>query len=343
MASITLDAQYLASTLYGFLQKELEDYQDYSLPFLEEQEKIHGKGKPSIEGGQKVVLPYEDVDHSATTVFSNGYEPINLTVNAIGKSGEEDWLDCVRPIVISNHEKRINRGAEHKVIDLAEARTRNTLRGLRRQLHKRIFGMASSGLTDLVTLNGFDESTGVFESAAFGSQTNVVHGITKAAAIAFFQNQRAAGAGSFSANGLTGLDHIGIQGRSISDTGNKLRWYFSTSAIAHLKRAVRTNEQYIDTEKLDTGKLSLLYDGRPVRINRDMPNAGGTTTASPWSAVLVDHEAIKLYSQAGEYFRMGEMKELSGYDVMAAGLHFMGQLMAPKISTSGVLYNAEIW
>lgn len=346
MGTLTLDDQYLSSTLQVFLKKEHISLIDYELPFLAEQEAIHGKGKPSKEGGPKVLIPFESEEHSDTTQLSNGYEPINLSVRAIGKNGEEDWMDCIRPVVISNHEMRLNRGSESKVIDLLELRTRNTLAGLRRQLHKRIWGVANSGLTDLNTLNGFDFATAFLESAAFGSQSSVVHNISKATYnTTFWQNQRADGAGSFSANGLIGLDHIGIQARSIRDRGSKNQvWYASTSAIGHLKRAHRSNEQYVGDKEDGMGALILTYDGKRIRINRDMPaNSGLTTATDPWSMALIDHDAIYFLSQAGEYFRAGDMKELSGFDCKAAPLHLMGQLVTEWLASSGVLFDAETW
>jgi hypothetical protein len=343
--SFLFNDEYFTTTLYA-ATKKIVDQLDYSLPLLAEEERIHGKGKPSIEGGNRLTIGLNFSEHSETTELVTGYEPINYNITEIGTPGIDDWADAIRPVLISGHDKRINRGSEHKLLDIVEERGKATMSAFRRQLHKRKWGLQNTGLSDINTLNGFDFTDGFLEAAAIGSQSNVVHGISKAT-YAFsvgWQNSVFDGAGSFNLNGLTGLDFmmIDIMTKREIETG-KACWYASTSAFANLKRAVRSQEQYVDARMLDTGMLSLTYNGYKVLPNRDMPNAGATTTADPWSFAFIDHESIKNTVNGSDYFRTGEFVSQSGYDVSAAPIHLMMQYMTDYLGTSAVLFDADAW
>lgn len=344
--SFTFNAEQFTTTAY-VAAKEITDQLDYQLPLLARSEEVHGKGTPKEEGGTRVFIGLNFSEHSETTELTSGYEPINLDITEVGTPGVDDWADSIRPVVISGHEQRINRGSQHKVLDIVSERTKAMMAAYRRQFHKRSWGLASSGLTDVNTLNGDDFSDGFLESIPPPGQTNSVHGVSKATYnfSVGWQNQAVDVANSFSANGLLALDELMVEIGTLKTVPTaKGCWYASRPGFRNLKRAVRSNERYIDQSTLDTGRLTLQYNGYMVEVNRDMPQ-GATSGLNDgeWSFVFLDHEMIYWLTNGPDYFRMGTFEVQSGYDVTAANCHLMGQWIAKYLGSSGVIINADGW
>lgn len=338
--TLTVSDQLLSTTLFSHM-KTMKSQINKPVPFLEDLEKL---GMEEEEGGERMIIPMAFNRHSRTTQLSTGYEPINLTVKPIGNPGYDGWCDVIRPIVIAGKDNRVNRG-KAKIISIMETRSQDAYDGLRMEMQQQLIQGGQAGWSDCNNLNGTDNTTGFLESAAYGSQTNVVHNLSKATYnfSVGWQNQWTDLANSFSTNGLQGMYDMMTRVFALSK-GAKLRWYASIKATNNLKRALNSNERYLSESELDGGKRVMTFGGAPVStLFSDMPNAGTNTTATPWSFMLVDFDELKFVKQKGFYFEAGEFETQSGYDVQASFIHTMGQLRVTYLANFGLATKGEVW
>jgi hypothetical protein len=113
----------------------------------------------------------------------------------------------------------------------------------------------------------------------------------------------------------------------------------SRSGFKNLKRALSASERYIDTAKLDGGRVSQTWDGVPIDVEYFMPNAGtisGTSDQEASFYMLNMNDIHTLWDPKG-YFDLSDFETVSGeYDVRAAKLRCRGQLMAKHLGSSGL-------
>lgn len=344
----TFPSKEAFSTTAYVAAKEITDQIDYELPLLACMEEAHGKGSPKEDGGTQIYISLGFSEHSVPTELSTGYEPINLDIEEVGEPGVTRWADSLQPVVISGHEKRINRGAKHKILDIVDERTKAAMSAYRRRFHKRSWGTPSVGLTDVNTVNGDNYADGFLESVAPPGQTNVVMGVSKAdySFSVGWQNQAVDAGDSFSQNGLQALDEIGIEIMTLKTVSQKFgKWFASRAGFRNLKRDTRTFERYINKDKLDAGRLALYYNGYEVLANRDAPVGGGTigSDSKEWTFTFLDLESLYFLTNGPDYFRMGTFETQSGYDVTAANIHLMGQWCAKYLGSSGIVFNGDTW
>ena len=57
----------------------------------------------------------------------------------------------------------------------------------------------------------------------------------------------------------------------------------SRAGFKNLKRALSAQERYVDTDKIDGGRMVQTWDGVQIDAEYYMPTAGTTTTADPSS------------------------------------------------------------
>lgn len=342
--SVTVSDELLSSTLLSILDNK-KNQDEYRLGFLEAHREAHGDGGQKYSFGPKIIIPFDSGEHSRTTVLSSGYEPVAMNVDPIGDVGQDSPIDCIRPIVISGHEKRQNQSDRGKIIDILARRTKQMMFGFKREFHRRILGNSlTTPLTDLNTLNGIDESDGVFQNAAVGSQTNTIHGISRGGSyqsVPGMQHQYSTMSGSFSSNGLPGIANMLAAIEGIGGGGN-VQIVASVQFAENIRRSLSAREQYVNGEKSGGEKPVLMYRGYKLRPTRDM-NSSTTTGAHAISAYVLDFDHIHLLVQ--EWFRPGAFVSQfpGGYDTSAAPVHLMAQLVAKSFGTSGIIINGDAW
>lgn len=346
--SLTFSSEDLQSTMY-LIGQEVRDQADYALPFLVNQEETWGKGKPEDEGGLFFIEPMEFDEHSQTTQLTTGYELVDMTVRSLGVPARDDWMHCVRPIVISEIEKRKNRGSA-RIVDIAKQRAENVMRGFKRELHRRIWGVGTTRMTDLNTANGLDFADGFFENAAVASQSNTWHNVSRAtyATSIGWQHQYYDVANSASANLATAMDDIGARLLSIrgsKDKGQKRKpvYYCSIAAFKNLRRLNRSREMLASKDQLDLGRLVMQWDGVPVEVNHDMPTSGSTTTTYPLSIARIDHGSMKLRFQKDYYFSQSARPSPTDQLVDVQLVQLSGQLECMNHADQALIVRAETW
>ena len=331
----------LLSTTMHIVMKEWRDGAHTSTAFLEAQAREHGEGKPTQAGGTRIVIPLGFGEHSKTTRMQTGYERIDLSVEDVFVPAVYDWAHVVRPIAISSEEEMVNQG-DAAILSILESRVKMTANALKREYVKNVVQGGVAGWEDWGTLNGLDSGSGFLEEDAVLSQTNSVGGVSKStySAKTGWQNQVYDGAGSFNSNGLAGLYDMMVEINSVSPSGNPSVILASRSGFKNLKRALSASERYIDTAKLDGGRVSQTWDGVPIDVEYFMPDSGSTTGTAGDNEIsfymLNLNDIHTLWDPKG-YFDLGDFETVSGeYDVRAAKLRCRGQLIAKHLGSSGL-------
>lgn len=335
--SLTFDNQLLTTTLYAIID-EMKSQIDRPVLFVDNME----KSMETEDGGERLIIPLNFDRHSTTTQLSTGYEPINMTVQPLGTPGYAQWGDWIRPVVISGHEERINRG-KYKVLDILEERARDTYNGMRLDFQKQLVTGNVTTMSDCLTINGTDVATGFLESVAPPGQTNTVVNVSKSAHSTSlgWQNQAIDQGGAPAGTSI--IDALYDQCVRIrelaAENASKLCIYGSLDAGIALKDQIQTFERYVDSKELDAGRTVMMFNGIPIELIRDISNNGSVVGNTDWGFCILDHASIKWVSQAGYHFKTGEFVTQSGYDVRASFLHLMGQLKTNYLGSSSVVFN----
>jgi hypothetical protein len=342
--TLSIGNELLSTTMY-VLMEQWRDNLHHATAFLEAQEKVHGKGGPSQAGSTRIVQPLGFGEHSKTTRMKTGFEFIDLSVSDVFVPAVYSWAHVVRPVAISTEEELINTG-EEAILSIVESRVKQTANALKRDFVKQIVQGSVAGWEDWSTLNGVDNATGFLEKLASGSQTNTVGGVSKAtfSTKIGWQNQIFDGSGSFNGNGLAGLYDLNTETKVLGegDEGNGRVILASRAGIKNLKRSLAAYERYIDSEKLDGGRMVEYWDGMMIHVEFDMPIAGTFTTADPITFYLLDLNDIYCLWDPKGYFDLTPFEKVSGnYDVRSALLRVRGQLIAKKLGTSGIGFDLE--
>ena len=320
----------LSSTLYSIRDSEV-DQLFRKTAFLDLVKA--GGGIEYENGGIKIQRPLSVVDHSTITQLATGYEPVSLAVSDVLKPAVYDWSDFVAPIVITTKEELENSG-EKAIVKILEARMKNVMSMLRRELNKQILAGTSTVLSNMSSLNGFTLTTGFLEEGTpdAANQTNIVGGLQKSVLnVPGWFNSSVASTGNIVAN-LTTLYQDCNQ---FSPFGDVNAIIVNPATFAAYKAALFTNERFMSGDKLDAGRLQLAFHAAVMEQDNEMPeNGGGLNT---YSAYMLNFEGIKMCIHSDADFALSPMEHISGTTARAAQLYFKGQLIADHLRGSGVL------
>ena len=341
-STLTIGNELLSTTMH-ILMKDWRDNVHESVAFLDAQERVHGAGKPVQSGGSRIVVPLGFGEHSSTTRMQTGFERIDLSVEDVFQPAQYDWGHVVRPVAISSEEEMVNQG-DSAVLSILESRVQMTANALKREYVKQIVQGSQTGWEDWNTLNGVDVATGFLEENAVGAQGNTVGSVSKStfSGKTGWQNQMFDGSGSFNANGLAGLYDLKVEINAVSPSGPPNVILASRAGFKNLKRALQAHERYVDQSKIDGGRMVEMFDGVPINVEFNMPNAGTTTTGDPISFYFLNMNDIYTLWDPQGYFDLSDFETVSGeYDVRAAKLRCRGQLIAKHLGSSGLAFDLE--
>lgn len=321
----------LSSTLYSIRDSEV-DQLFRKTAFLDLVKA--GGGIEYENGGIKIQRPLSVVDHSTITQLATGYEPVSLAVSDVLKPAVYDWSDFVAPIVITQKEELENSG-EKAIVKILEARMKNVMSMLRRELNKQILAGTSSVLSTMSSLNGFTLTTGFLEEGAPApaTQTNIVGGLQKSVLdVPGWYNSVQAGTAATIVADLTALYQDCNQ---FSPFGDVNAIIVNPATFAAYKAALFANERFMSSDKLDGGRLQLAFHSAVMEQDNEMPN--NTGGAAKFSAYMLNFEGIKMCIHSDADFALSPMEHISGTTARAAQLYFKGQLIADHLRGSGLL------
>jgi hypothetical protein len=298
-----------------------------------------------VDGGERVIIPFDVQEHSVTTQMTTGYEAVDMDVQTVLKPGTDTWFFAVSPIVFSWVDEAKNKG-KAKHIDIIETRVKDTESRMRREFETQLLKGTQASMSDLNTLNGADNSGGFIEEDAIQSQGNTVHGLSKStySTLPGFQNQIASIANDFSAGGIAALQEMHIRVQEITEDPTKLRGFASIAGAINYNTAVQANERYI-TQR-DAVRTGLMINGVEYQISSLMPDDGTQTinVNNKWSFLLLDMDAICFQAFNGLLFNMTPFRDVGGGHLVKAAFHQVaGQLTISNWGSSALGQGGETY
>ena len=328
----------LSSTLFSIRDSEVDELYK-KVAFLDG---VRKAGRVETEsGGIKIQRPLSIQEHSTITQLATGYEPVSLAVNDVLRPAIYDWADFTAPIVVTKKEELENSG-EYAVVKIVEARMKSVMGMLRRELNKQVLAGNSSVLTALNTLNGdsagVGSATGFFEPLAVGTQTNVVGGVSKATfqTTPGWQNQFVNIGGA----GLTGLSQFYdayIAANSVAPSGDISHFIMSAALLAGYRNELFAQERFIDSTKLDGGRMALAFNGAIAEQDPEMGFA--CSVAGNVDGYMLNYDGIKLIFHSDADFAVSPFEYISGTTARAAQLYVKCQLVADFLGGQAMLIN----
>lgn len=330
----------LSSTLRILLDEEVDNL-FRATPLLSQMKK---KGQIDLfDGGQRLDVPLILADHSSITQLATGYEPVNLAVADSLRNASYEWCDFVAPIVITHKEETSNKG-ERAIVSIAEARMKSVMGMLQREFETQVIAGTSTVLTELNTLQGATLVAGFLEENAFGLQTNVIGGISKAAFPNNYQNQTVNSGGTFStgaAQGIQDLTNLYIQCQNMTPNAGAPDLILASAAMyAGYKSLLFNNERFIGEDTLDGGRLALAFHGAQMYVDPFLP-AGGGAGPTQVSGYALNTDYLRLAMDTDANFKMDDFESISGYCARSAKIYVRVQLYAQHLASQGIILDAE--
>jgi len=328
----------LSSTLYSIRDSEVDNLFK-KVAFLDGVRRAGGVETES--GGIKIQRPLSIAEHSTITQLATGYEPVSLAVNDVLRPAIYDWCDFTAPIVITKKEEMENSG-EYAIVKILESRMKSVMGMLRRELNKQILVGNSTVLTAMNTLNGdtgIGSATGFLEhlSPALPSgQNNVVGGISKATfQVPGWLNQFANAGGTLA---MTDLYNLYIAANSVAPAGDISQLIMSDDAFSQYRNLLFAQERFVQTDKLDGGRMGLAFNGAVAEQDPEMGFA--SSVAGNCDAYMLNYDGVKLVFHSEGDFAVSPFEHISGTTARAAQLYVKVQLVADHLGSQGVLINA---
>jgi len=328
----------LSSTLYSIRDSEVDNLYK-KVAFLDGVRRAGGVETES--GGIKIQRPLSIAEHSTITQLSTGYEPVSLAVNDVLRPAIYDWSDFTAPIVITKKEEMENSG-EYAIVKILESRMKSVMGMLRRELNKQILRGDSSVLSAVNTLNGdvgLGSATGFLEHLSPvlpSAQSNVVGGISKATfQVPGWLNQFKNAGGTLA---MTDLYDLYIAANNVAPSGDVSHLIMSNDAFAQYRNLLFAQERFVQTDKLDGGRMALAFNGAVAEADPEMGFA--SSVAGNCDAYMLNYDGIKLIFHSEGDFAVSPFEHISGTTARAAQLYVKVQLVADHLGGQGVLINA---
>ena len=315
-----MDAELVSATGITLADNE-RDLLDVNTPLLNRLNEVHGAGKPRRKGSSRWGHGMPIGRHSTGTAQDTGYEAINGSVAGVVVPFAVTPAEIVYPVAISQREAD-DAGDEDAAFDLYGKRMTQAMNAAKRDWEQHAWRADVAGMDSFLSVNGDDDTASLIESNGRGSCTNTVGGFNRGtyADAAGVQNDAYDFADAANSTFLAGLATIdsNIRARGATDLSCAFS-QFSVSGLANYKRIVQTYERYIrkngSKEAIDAVMLELAVAGIPTPSSTFMPNAGGTTTASPWTYIRGDlKSAMFVWGEGGRdgYFGLAGAQLVSG-------------------------------
>jgi len=341
---MAISNELLSSTLFSIRDGEVDELFQ-RVPFLDFAKKLGGIEYE--DGGIKIQRPLAVTNHSTITQLATGYEPVSLAVNDVMQPALYEWSDFVAPIVITKKEELENAG-EKAIVKIVEARMRNVMGLLRREINKQLVGANSAVLTSLGSLCGDPISgvtTGFLQQGAptAAGQTNTIGGLSRALVPdgnGLFNRSFDCAAG-FNANGIRGMHQIAAETSARAPMGEIKLILASEAGYANYRRALFNQERYIDEKQLNAGFMSLAFGNAAVVQDVFMPAGAALDTAKPNTMYFINFDGIKLVMHSDGDLAVSPFEFIPGTTARSAQIYWKGQLIADNLASCAVLFDGD--
>lgn len=343
---MAISNELLSSTLFSIRDGEVDELFQ-RVPFLDFAKKLNGIEYE--DGGIKIQRPLAVTNHSTITQLATGYEPVSLAVNDVMQPALYEWSDFVAPIVITKKEELENAG-EKAIVKIVEARMRNVMGLLRREINKQLVAGNSAVLTSLGSLNGDPISgvaTGFLQQGAptAAGQTNTIGGLSRALVPdgnGLFNRIFDCGA-AFGTNGIRGMHQIAAETSARAPMGEVKLVLASEAGYANYRRALFNQERYIDEKQLNAGFMSLAFGNAAVVQDVYMPTAALNDTGKANTMYFVNFDGIKLVMHSDGDLAVSPFEFIPGTTARSAQIYWKGQLIADNLASCAVLFDGDTY
>lgn len=333
--------ELLSSTLFSIRDGEVDELFQ-RVPFLDFAKRLGGIEYE--DGGIKIQRPLAVSNHSTITQLATGYEPVSLAVQDVMQPALYEWSDFVAPIVITKKEELENSG-EKAVVKIVEARMRNVMGLLRREINRQLVAGDSAVLTSLGTLNGVATTTGFLEQGAptAAGQTNLVGGLARSLVPdgnGLF-NRIFNANNVFGTDGIRGMHQIAAETSARAPMGDVKLVLASEAGYANYRRALFAQERYIDEKQLNAGFMSLAFGNAAVVQDVFMPTNAGTGANLQATMYFINFDGIKLVMHSDGDLAVSPFEYIPGTTARSAQIYWKGQLIADNLASCALLFNGE--
>ena len=333
--------ELLSSTLFSIRDGEVDELFQ-RVPFLDFAKRLGGIEYE--DGGIKIQRPLAVSNHSTITQLATGYEPVSLAVQDVMQPALYEWSDFVAPIVITKKEELENSG-EKAVVKIVEARMRNVMGLLRREINRQLVAGDSAVLTSLGTLNGVATATGFLEQGAptAAGQTNVVGGLARSLVPdgnGLFNRIFNAGA-AFGTNGIRGMHQIAAETSARAPMGDVKLVLASEAGYANYRRAMFTQERFIDEKQLNAGFMSLAFGNAAVVQDVFMPDVAINGANLEATMYFINFDGIKMVMHSDGDLAVSPFEYIPGTTARSAQIYWKGQLIADNLASCALLFNGD--
>jgi len=333
--------ELLSSTLFSIRDGEVDELFQ-RVPFLDFAKRLGGIEYE--DGGIKIQRPLAVSNHSTITQLATGYEPVSLAVQDVMQPALYEWSDFVAPIVITKKEELENSG-EKAVVKIVEARMRNVMGLLRREINRQLVAGDSAVLTSLGTLNGVATATGFLEQGAptAAGQTNVVGGLARSLVPdgnGLF-NRIFNANNLFGTDGIRGMHQIAAETSARAPMGDVKLVLASEAGYANYRRALFLQERYVDEKQLNAGFMSLAFGNAAVVQDVFMPLNTATGANLQCTMYFINFDGIKLVMHSDGDLAVSPFEYIPGTTARSAQIYWKGQLIADNLASCALLFNGE--
>jgi hypothetical protein len=222
---------------------------------------------------------------------------------------------------------------------------RNVMGLLRREINKQLVAGNSSVLTSLGTLNGVATTTGFLEQGAptAAGQTNLVGGLARSLVPdgnGLFNRIFDAGA-AFGTNGIRGMHQIAAETSARAPMGDVKLVLASEAGYANYRRALFTQERYIDEKPLNAGYMSLAFGNAAVVQDVFMPDATVNGAGVAATMYFINFDGIKMVMHSDGDLVVSPFEYIPGTTARSAQIYWKGQLIADNLASCALLFNGE--
>jgi hypothetical protein len=340
---MAISNELLSSTLFSIRDGEVDELFQ-RVPFLDFAKRLGGIEYE--DGGIKIQRPLAVSNHSTITQLATGYEPVSLAVQDVMQPALYEWSDFVAPIVVTKKEELENAG-EKAIVKIVEARMRNVMGLLRREINKQLVAGDSAVLTSLGTLNGVATVTGFLEQGAptAAGQTNTVGGLARS----LVPDGNGLFNRSFNSNNVFGTDGIRGMQQLAAETAARapmgdIKLILATEAgYANYRRALFQQERYIDEKQLNAGYMSLAFGNAAVVQDVFMPLNAATGANLQCTMYFLNFDGIKLVMHSDGDLAVSPFEYIPGTTARSAQIYWKGQLIADNLASCALLFNGEVY
>lgn len=336
--------ELLSSTLYSIRDGEVDELFQ-RVPFLDFAKRLGGIEYE--DGGIKIQRPLAVSEHSTITQLATGYEPVSLAVQDVMQPALYEWSDFVAPIVITKKEELENQG-EKAIVKIVEARMRNVMGMLRREINKQLVAANSTVLTSLGSLCGDPISgatTGFLQQGAptAAGQTNTVGGLARSLVPDGYGlfNRSFNSNNLFGTDGIRGMQQLTAETSARAPMGEVKLILCTENGYANYRRALFQQERYIDEKQLNAGYMSLAFGNAAVVQDVFMPVGAATDTGLANTMYFINFDGIKLVMHSDGDLAVSPFEYIPGTTARSAQIYWKGQLIADNLASCAVLFNGE--